>query len=212
MELGAIYNPDSTKIIKSWAAKRGLDFFRETGKQTIVDRYQESPEKPFFGSRRESPYYKGPYVTGHILNRKVWGFRIRGWYRRGFTDAQEGELFTGWCMEFRTVSIPIPMVICKHAYYPKDTLNTESRKFEGRYSVSSGEGSKPLQLLDPAMIEVIMKYDVSAIEFSDRSVALFTTIYPPSEERLDQLLEAGERIAKQVDLNYPLGKYVQEEI
>lgn len=170
-------------------------------------------------------------VSGQLQGRSVWLFSMVGRPRYGSQKASsrlrrtdlsqtfiESLLFAPkpeqtekvmylWSLEISTNSIPLPVAVSRRDLNEDDIINTESIHFEQRYNIHNTQDSLILQLLDPAMMALIIDSRVDAIEFSDSSILLYELNKHISIEVLDFMLEAGLKIAEQVDRNYPLGKY-----
>lgn len=140
-------------------------------------------------------------------NRSVFGYLANGGSSGTHTVNQLQQVLYAWCLEISTHKIPHHLRVTRHDLRENDELDTESRAFEDRYDINNFDDSLALQLLDPHMIQLIEESRADAIEFSDSSVVIYEFKEHTTLEVLDALLAVGLKIAKQVDQNYPLGKY-----
>ncbi|MFH0805012.1 MAG: hypothetical protein V1916_02340 [Patescibacteria group bacterium] len=212
--------------LRSWSEQHGIGYRPINCYKEIWQRFDVSPEKKFLNARKvhykdppplttvwgqmntreEQRYFvDGPFASGTIGNRNIWIYKIDG--NLHVASVTWTSLFFGWCMELSIHSIPVSVSVHKRFIGHHDKLDTESVAFEKLYDVDVVREGKVLQLLDPVMMELILHSGISAIEFSDSSIILFHTIFPPTKEDLDKYLDCGIKIAEQVDRNFPLGKY-----
>lgn len=217
-------------VLEQWAMKNSLSYFSGNKRQDIFQRLDASPGKSFCNARkilgyssaqpvevslkeaikqvisRSKPYViSGPYVTGVIENHTIYLYPISG---EIFNDSTFSPFkFYGWCMEISANSVPVSVSVSKHFLGQKDDMRTEYNAFEKKYHINVPASAKVLQLLDPNMIEIILKSEIGIVEFSDNSVSLIHTIFPPTIELLDRYLNFGKRIVHQLEHNFPLGKY-----
>lgn len=211
--------------LKTWAEQKGLVYTATRMRSIIDSRLAANPSKEFFGMRTlarevKSPSYNlsivsalssmaqtdpsmisGPVVQGAIGGRTIWIYPVMGKVLR---DSISSHVFSGWCFEFETHKIPIRVLTTRRFLDDYDTLDTESRSFEKLYDINVRREGTALQLLDPVMMELIEHSDISALEFSDSSVALYHTLLPAKQEKLNSYAHWGMKIAEQVDRNFPL--------
>ena len=218
--------------IEGWGGKHGLQFSAAGNWLAQAARMEASPQKTFFRADQVMDLEDdGPMVSGQLQGRSVWLFSMVGRPRYGSQKALsrlrrtdrsqtfiESLLFSPkpeqtekvmylWSLEISTNSIPLPVSVSRRDLNEDDVINTESIHFEQRYNIHNTQDSLILQLLDPAMMALIIDSRVDAIEFSDSSVVLYELNKHISIDVLNAMLEAGLKIAEQVDRNYPLGKY-----
>ncbi|MFA6908865.1 MAG: hypothetical protein WC289_03170 [Patescibacteria group bacterium] len=209
----------------SWAQEQGLTYLNTDCATIIEDRFRASPTKTFFNARtffqhrphpgrtfsftapldsESRPVINTiPVIQGTIGGRDVWVWPISG--SLSLASVMSNRYFCGWCFEISTHRIPLTAAVTKKFLGHHDTLDTESNSFEKAYNISVKRDGIALQLLDPVMMELIQGADISAIEFSDQSVVLYHTLYPPTRESLAKYLYWGTKIAQQVDRNFPRG-------
>lgn len=217
--------------LEHWASQHKFKYRKGFSRAMRFERFNESRHKSYFKSRSvKSNFDTAPSIEGQYNNKRFWFFGLIGvypfnkilgssnykfWdfslkislidYNKKVNDRR--QKFVGWCMEFKTVQIPISLIVRRDYLGGKDEIDTESINFEKLYHVDVYEGKGTLQLLDPMMIQLIMESGIAAFEFSNSSVALYYTLHKPTLDQLDHMLEVGSKIAEQVDLNFPLGKY-----
>lgn len=220
--------------VQSWAEMHAMRFRKSGNWNDQAARMEASPEKTFFRADQVMDFEDdGPMASGTIKNRKVWLYSIVGRSRPGSkivsyrsrnlppthdildvlmnqqSDDVEHIMYM-WCLEIHTNPIPLAVAVSRKDINEEDIINTESVAFEQRYNIHNTQDSMILQLLDPAMMHCIMESRVDAIEFSDSSIVLYELNKHISLEVLNAMLEAGLKIAEQVDRNYPLAKYAQK--
>jgi hypothetical protein len=215
--------------VRHWAERSGLRFWAAGNQMRQAARMEASPEKHFFRADRVMELEDdGPYAEGDVQGRRVYLYTFVGqpklWSSKGevrvrypeykpnifgFGDraqaAQRTRIMYGWALEVATHPIPHRASVVRRDLHEGDQLTTESRTFESRYDITDVTDSLVLQLLDPAMVQLIEASRADAIEFSDQSVVLYEFSEHVTYDVLDARLEAGLKIAKQVDRNYPLG-------
>ncbi len=220
-----IYAAKATDL-KIWAHQNELNYAQQGMRAMIDVRLASSPGKHFFNARSLiksaanpaipltvggilSPLtdlnpakITGPVAYGTIENRPVWIWPL---VVQLFGVSVSKRPFLGWCFELSTHTIPVRVLVTRKFIGSRDTLDTESTSFEKLYEISGQRDHSILQLLDPVMMELILHSQISALEFSDRSVVLYHTIPPPRKETLDTYLYWGIKIAEQVDRNFPIG-------
>jgi len=198
-------------VIHRWAMQKNF-VYSEENQEAIIKRFDASPNKFFCNGRLyiKSAFstFKGPYVEGVVNDRNMWLYRLNGTV---IPNAAETG-FKGFCIEFETNPIPVTLKVDYKKIYPgivlsKDDVNTESGAFEKRYLVSVERGRGTLQLLEPQMIYLINESNFNIMEFSDSSVAVYFPTSKITLEVLDKVVEKAQKIAEQVDRNFPLGKY-----
>ncbi len=212
--------------LRSWSAKNQM-IYKPTGQyHAIWERMNANKGKSFLQAREilykdpppltsvwgrlnsqdEKKFFNdGPMSYGEIRGRQVWVYRMSGMMHVTAKPIQ--GFFHGWCMEIQTNATPVSVSAIRRFLGHHDTLDTESISFEKMYDLNVPRVGSVLQLLDPVMMELIIQSGISAIEFSDSSIVLIHTIFPPQHEDLDRFLEFGMKIAGQVERNFPLGKY-----
>ncbi|XOU94633.1 MAG: hypothetical protein ACNFW9_01055 [Candidatus Kerfeldbacteria bacterium] len=204
------------KNLEKWAKDKGLDFFAINARKQIKNRLKMNPNKNFFAANEirqifnrsnavmiPEKYIDGPYIEGYIRKRMIYIYPIKG----AMFLSHFGSNFIGVCLEIGTSKIPVNALVTRKYLYDFDKLDTESRYFEKLYDCNIQREGKILQLLDPVMIELIEYSSISAIEFSDSSIVLYSIIFPPKIEKINYLTYWGIKIADQVDRNFPMSKY-----
>lgn len=217
--------------LQHWSEHYKLKYKKGFSRGTRFERFNENKNKSFFKSRTvQANYDTAPSVEGTYKGRQLWLFGLVGIYpfnkmigpsnykfwdfsisqsllatQKKINDRR--QKFTGWCMEFKTKKMPISLIVRRNYMGGNDEVDTESVDFEKLYQVDIYEGKGTLQLLDPNMIQLINDSGIVAFEFSDSSVALYYTLYKPTRDQLDNMLETGLKIAEQVDRNFPMSKY-----
>lgn len=210
--------------IKKWVEDNNFNLI-EDGKKLQLERIKNNPNKSYFNTRNIKFNIDNKYfIFGDVKGIKIWFYPFIGYPPQGSylqTSKNPFHMITdillpvgnsvghiqGWCMEIETIPLPLSMDVYRTYVRKKDEVDTESNKFESLYHVDVNNGRGTLQLLDPVMIEIITESNIAAFEFSERSVALFYTINTISREKIDNMLKVGLKVAKQVDRNFPLGKY-----
>lgn len=214
--------------MEQWAQEHNLHFMKDGARYLREARFKKSPNKKYFESRSvKYEHDTVPYIDGKIEGRNFLLFSLVGrapansylrtvhspYHVIGNVKKTEGGVlgdFHGWCMELETHRLPVALAVYRTFVGNKDTVNTESRQFEKMYHVEARAGHGTLQLLDPVLIELITQSGIAAFEFSDSSVVLYYTMPTLKKDILDTMLDAGLKIAEQVDRNFPLGKYEKE--
>jgi hypothetical protein len=218
---------------EGWAQKHGLHYRVSANWHAQAARMEASPEKTFFRADQVMDLEDdSPFASGMVQDRMVWAYGIVGKPRIGSGAATQRahrvdtessmlgipttrenfvveSVMYLWCIEVSTNPIPFTLTITRQNMREPDVLNTESADFEKRYDISNTQDSMVLQLLDPAMMDAIMQSRADAIEFSDSSVVFYEVSKHVTMETLDAMLAGAISIAKQVDRNYPLGKYAK---
>jgi hypothetical protein len=214
-----------TKFLK-WILDHGLKS-NQNPDRAISERIAANPQKSFFQAREveQKPLHKRIF-EGMAENRKIWIYSLIGkppaggylssfeisnsisshFKLSGFVRQREFRI-SMWCLEFETTIIPISTFVYRRFVQNIDRINTESNDFERLYHVETYSGHQTLQLLDPAMMQILIDNKLTAIEFSDSSIVLYYTMSAPKKEALDNLYDVGLKIAHQVEHNFPLGKY-----
>ena len=219
--------PSEISVIKHWAQSRKFLFSEHGNQLKQVDRLGASPAKEFF--KAEIMMLNdddGPFVEGGSDGRRLWIYPIIGkafnsamasgsrsmqsWReKKSLMDNQPDEasevylIFKAWCLEISHKKIPHRIIITSKKMHGPDWLDTESRDFENDYDVSGIRESEVLQLLDPAMIDLVYQSHADAIEISDGSTVLYDAQKELTYDTLDRLFEYAPRIAKQVENNFP---------
>ncbi len=226
----------STEVnIEGWATKHGFRYRAAGNWNEQAARMEASPQKTFFRADQVMDLEDdGPMASGTTHGRSVWLFNLVGRPRRGSKKASsrlrrpdknatllENVLYSQsenqmekvmymWSLEISTHPIPLAVSVSRRDMNEDDIINTESVHFEQRYNIHNTQDSLILQLIDPAMMHLIIESRVDAIEFSDSSIVLYELNKHISLDVLNAMLEAGLKIAEQVDRNYPLAKYAQK--
>jgi hypothetical protein len=222
--------------VQRWATRHGLRFWAAGNQLRQAARMEASPAKHFFRADRVMELEDdGPYAEGDVQGRRVYLYTFVGqprmWSAKGKTRVRSSEtvpnffgldfgmpkeqrvrVLYGWALEVVTHSIPHRASVVRHDLHEGDQLNTESRTFESRYDITDVSDSLVLQLIDPAMMQHIEASRADAIEFSDTSIVLYELSEHVTCDVLDAMLEGGLQIARQVDRNYPLGKYARHSV
>ena len=132
-------------------------------------------------------------------NRNIWIYPIFG-----ISGKSSGFHFMGWCMEISANRIPVYAELSRAYMGHLDSMDTESNEFEKIYRIHSEKKAVILQLLDPVMMSLVKDSTISSIEFSEQSIVLISSNFPPKKEVLDTFLEIGNGIAEQVKRNFPV--------
>lgn len=200
-------------LLEHWFRQKNLSYKIKNNLDEIKFRFLENPRKKFFKApslvSQWGSMYTGPYAEGIINDRKIWIYKITvlSIFSKNLLARTKKETFYAWCVEIQTNHIPIDLLVTRKYLLERDVMDTESKAFEKLYNIDAKREGAVLQLLDPAMIELIMHSKIAAMEFSDSSVVLYNAHVWPMLDTLDILLENGLKIAKQADRNFPLGKF-----
>ncbi len=221
-------------VVQQWARPYGLQVWAEGNFKRIIERMEASPEKHFFRAdvaldETDDSFF----VAGEVRQKKVWVYAAKaisqremnelrqtpgkftlGLFKPGSSLAQQPmhtEMFV-WCMEIQTAPIQHQVTVTRKKVQEGDVLTTESRDFEKTFDISGTQESDVLQLLDPAMMDLLLQSPADALEFSDQSVILYRFNRDISAELLEQTLQSGLAIAQQVDRNYPKAKHAERSV
>lgn len=222
-----VVKPEETTLLKHWARTKKFRFFESSNQLRHVDRLGASPAKEFFDAEiMMLNSDDGPFAEGDCSRRKMWIYPIVGkafhaamatgsrsmqsWREKtSLMDNKPDEasevflIFRAWCVEISHKKIPHRIIITSKKMHGPDWLDTESRDFEHDYDVSGIRESEVLQLLDPAMIDLVYQSHADAIEISDGSTVLYDAQKELTYDTLDRFFEYAPRIAKQVEQNFP---------
>lgn len=205
--------------LESWADYYRFAYYPGGGRSILAKRLVENPNKKFFEARTVdfSAIYL-PGIEGVVANRQIWVYPIIGVYpfmqvgqesrvdMSGRQSQDSRMKFYGWCLEIATKQLPIEGRVTKKVIGGDDRMHIESGEFEKKYEIDVYAGAKVYQFLDPGMISLIMESNIMAVEFSGTSIVLYYTLHKASQDILDNLLEFGEKMANQIDRNFPLNK------
>ncbi|XOU94629.1 MAG: hypothetical protein ACNFW9_01035 [Candidatus Kerfeldbacteria bacterium] len=200
-------------ILKHWAHYYKFDFAHENVKEKIQQRFNENLRKGFFKARSNIEVFFSQkfYINGKYKDRDIKVFSIIGnpsFLSYNIPTMGNKRKFHGYCFEISISKIPTHAFITKNFLGEKDKLDIESNEFEKLYNIDVSRKGLVLQLLDPVILELILDSGVTAIEFSESSIIIYSfKIYDLKYETLDHMLEKGIKIAEQVDRNFPLSKY-----
>lgn len=221
---------EKSDLLIHWGRSRGLRVHEGYTMWHITDRFRANPGKTFFEAEKfmmESDMRT--MLEGQSAGRTLWVYPIVGkvfygsmmGFSRSYvidvhrqTDHLSGHViernqhgnvrvFRGWCMEISTKRIPQNITLTKKFFRAPDMLDTESRDFEKTYDVHGMQDSMVLQLLDPAMMSLILDSGAAAVEISDASLVLYHTAEEPDLEMLEKYYTCGIKIAEQIDRNFP---------
>jgi len=217
-------------LLRHWSQNYGFVFSDQFNELKNIDRLSASPGKKFFDAEiMMQSDDDGPFVQGEYHERRIWVYPIIGkaptpglssgtrsfsswnelaipWEEKQDKKKESYMIFTPWCLEMSHKRIPHRVIITSKKMHVEDWLDTESRSFEDDYDISGIRESEVLQLLDPVMIDLIYNSHADAIEISDGSTVLFHAQKKLDYDVLDRMLEFGEKIAQQVERNFPLAK------
>jgi len=207
------FNPAFPLGFLRWAEKNNLSYDKKNLDRQLIFRIEANQGKKILKSlanriKNNTFKFKGPFIYGTIQGRKVWLYRAEGNLSVNVQGYQVERIY----MEIETHKIPERLMVYKHLteFWKIDELDVESKDFNFKYGLDIEKGCESLQLLDPNMIEILTKFKLTAIEFSDSSVLLCEIIELgriDAEIKLDIFLHWGLEIAEQVDRNFPMGKY-----
>lgn len=184
----------------NWSEQKGFKVYRRGKRKEINNRLEHNSKKRYCDFREyKGVTTSGPYVEGKFGNRLIWIYPIFG-----LSGKSSGFHFKGWCMEISTSKIPIYAEVSRAHMGHLDSIDTESNEFEKLYRIRSEKKAVILQLLDPVMMSLVKNSTISSIEFSEESIVLISTYFPPKIEVLDTFLEIGKEIAEQVKRNFPV--------
>lgn len=202
-------------ILSEWTKQNNINFELQNIKR-FEERLSKNPNKYYFGMRNTNWWdaKRDIFVSGSINNKQIWFYKFTGIslyrsllreIRNTFIDSERS--IKGWCLEVSTHRHDAQLLIYKTHLRNIDNLNIESNEFEKKYHIDVRGGHGTLQLLDPNILHQIINSNLTALEFSDSSLVVYTTKLKPSVNDLNNMLHNALKIAEQVDRNFPLGKY-----
>jgi hypothetical protein len=227
------YKHRADDLPEHWSKKIGLRVYKGENTMRYVDRFSANTGKTFFNAERMIESNEGTFFAeGQINGRQIWVYRLTGtpppgsglgtlrnrqttrsrdtvlgWFTDNNSVTVTERIFYGWGMEIETKTIPQTVTVAKKFIKHEDVLDIESAAFERKYDISNTQDSQVLQLLDPVLLQYVQESQCAAIEISDSSVLLLFTLSEIPLETLDAMLQAGLKIAEQVDRNFPLASY-----